>query len=214
MTTTRDTLASLYSQSRLTQSYARLKMRIIPFEEFSEFLPHEGHILDIGCGYGYTSNYLALDSDRRQVLGSDIDGKRVAAAQRTTGGRANIRFIETDARQLDLHHLDGIVMVDVLHHIPPPEHRAVLDDVFAKLKPGGRFVMRETDKKPDLRYYLFNYALEVLLYPFSERTNFYRSADLQRLLRDVGFVIDHVIPPPKYFMYTTVMFVCRKPAAR
>ena len=65
MSVVRERLADLYSVSMLQRIYTSLKMMIIPFEQFAQFLPNDGVVLEVGCGYGYVSNYLSLENPTR-----------------------------------------------------------------------------------------------------------------------------------------------------
>jgi 2-polyprenyl-3-methyl-5-hydroxy-6-metoxy-1,4-benzoquinol methylase len=206
----RKALAALYRVSWSERIHTAVKFYIVPFEEFSRHLPTTGTILDVGCGYGYVANYLSLESSGRQVVGNDIATDRLQVAQRTVGNRRNITFVLSDSRNLKLGGLDGVILADVLHHIPYADQEQILADLFDKLKPGGVLVMRETDKKPRLRYFLCNYLLEWLCYPHGVKLLFRKADEWAGMLRSVGYEIKRVIPNPPCFLYLTVTFVCVK----
>ena len=107
---------------------------------------------------------------------------------------------------------DGVVITDVLHHVPYVQQAPILEDVYRKLKPGGVLVIRETDIKFRLRYFIFNYALEWLLYLGVEKLKFRKAAEWRRMLEAVGFSVEQSIPNPRFFPYITVLFVCSKRA--
>lgn len=194
----------------LQRSYTALKLSILPFEQFAEYLPKEGRILEVGSGYGYVSNYLSLENPSRRVIGNDPAQDRTALAQRTVGMRENIQFVSTDCREIADGGFDGVVIADVLHHVPYAQQAAILEDVYRKLKPGGRLVIRETDIKFRLRYFIFNYALEWLLYLGVEKLKFRKAAEWRRMLEEIGFTVEQSIPNPRFFPYITVLFVCSK----
>ncbi|MFQ5902855.1 MAG: class I SAM-dependent methyltransferase [Candidatus Binatia bacterium] len=185
-------------------------MKIIPFEQFSQFLPKRGVVLEVGCGYGYVANYLSLESSDRVVIGNDPAKDRIEAAQQTVRDRKNIQFFAQDCRELEINNLDGVVIADVLHHVPFPEQKRILADVYTRLKPGGSLVMRETDIRISLRYFLFNYLLEYLLYFGSEKLNFRKAKEWREILESLGFQVHQIIPNSPFFPYITVLFVCSK----
>jgi 2-polyprenyl-3-methyl-5-hydroxy-6-metoxy-1,4-benzoquinol methylase len=202
---------NLYSASWGARVYTWLKLLILPLREATEHLPRRGLILDMGCGFGYVANYLSLDAPERVVIANDPDVSRIEAARRTVGGRPNIEFHAIDSRELARADFDGVNVTDVLHHVPYDQQQALIDDVYRKLKPGGTLVIRETDRRPALRYYLFNVALETLLYLGQEKTRFRPRRQWAEMLERAGFRIEQASVNAWWFPYTTCSFVCRKP---
>jgi 2-polyprenyl-3-methyl-5-hydroxy-6-metoxy-1,4-benzoquinol methylase len=203
-------LAALYRSANLPSWYTALKLWILPLEEFSRHLPSRGRILDVGCGYGYLANYLSLMSAERHVIGNDVDPGRIRVAQATRGDRAAVEFLAADARALS-GDFDGVALADMLHHVPYEEQEPLLKDLYAKLRPGGVLVMRETDRRLRLRYLVFNYCLEWWLYRRQEKLRFRKASEWARLLSGVGFVVRQAIPNKPWAPYLTVTFVCVKP---
>ncbi len=187
-----------------------LKMRIIPLEEFSQDMPCRGTIVDVGCGYGYITNYLSLDSSDRMVIGIDPSHERIEFCQKTVGRRGNIKFIAEDIQQVNIPSADGVIMADVLHHIPYSQHRQVLDKIHAILKKDGTFLMRETKKAGNIRYVLFNYLMECVLYPRSEKLNFRSDSEWIDTLEKSGFRIIRTISNQGSFPYMCTSFVCHR----
>lgn len=204
-------LLALYKSSWAAELYTRIKLVLLPLGEIAEQLPKQGMILDMGCGFGYVANYLNLDSPQRVIVANDPAASRIASAQRTVGSRRNIEFHAIDSRDIERSDFDGASVVDVLHHVPYDQQQALIDDLYRKLKPGGVLVFRETDKRPALRYYLFNCALERLLYAGQEKTRFRPMRDWVDMLQRPGFRIEQVVPNTWWFPYTTCLFLCRKP---
>src|SRR3989338_9125932 len=87
------------------------------FEYLETVVPKKGRILDIGCGYGLFSNYLALRSRDRVVIGADLSTKRIRAAKKSVRGRTNIHFELEDANNLTTEKYDAMLMTDFLHHV-------------------------------------------------------------------------------------------------
>lgn len=95
--------------------------------------------LDLGCGLGGKSVYIAERGPERMV-GLDIkqahvDGAKAFAAQR---GAHNIAFTRGDAGRLPFRDgsLNLVVTTDTFEHFPDPE--AVLADLGRVLAPGGK----------------------------------------------------------------------------
>lgn len=96
--------------------------------------PAPGRALDLGCGTGRNSVYLA--SHGWEVTGVDRTARELATARRraaAVGVRPN--FIEGDVSQLNRLHLTGEyqLMVDTgcLHLVPPARRSGYLDGVTA-----------------------------------------------------------------------------------
>jgi len=206
----RRSLLALYEWSWAAKSYARIKLVLLPLREISEELPKQGVILDTGCGFGYVANYLNLDSPELVIVANDPVASRVTSAQRTIGFRRNMELCAIDSRDSERANFDGASVVDALHHVPYDQQQALIDDRYRKLKPGGLLVFRETDQRYGLRDYLFNCALEWLLYAGQEKTRFRPKREWMEMLQRPGFHSEQVVPNTWWFPYTTCLFFSRK----
>ena len=203
-------LIKLYSFSIFMKIYTFLKICILPLNEFLKHLPREGSFLDFGTGFGYIANFIALESINRRVTGIDIEENRILTAKKTIGERKNISFICGDLREINTEKFDSVAMADVLHHIPVSQHKDFIGCLYDKVKDNGIFIIRDTDKKNSIKYFIMNYFTEVMLYPFSERCHFYTASQLKTLLEKTGFKIIKTIKSSPWFIYETVIYVCRK----
>ena len=95
--------------------------------------------LELGCGVGRVTAWLA----RRcaQVIATDISQSHLTLARQHLNGEgsSNVQFHQLNrVESLDtLPAFDLFFSVIVLQHNPPPIVRAILDRVFARLRPGG-----------------------------------------------------------------------------
>nr|WP_273038959.1 class I SAM-dependent methyltransferase [Iningainema tapete] len=128
------------------------------------YVPQEGTILDLGCGHGLLSNLLAISSQKRQVLGIDIDAKKISAAQRTIANRSNIKFEIGDAA-LCCGSYDAITIADMMYLIPPQTQRVILTNIANALKPNGVLVWKTHSHQPRWKYAI-TYAQEWLMTKF------------------------------------------------
>lgn len=127
----RDSLSWLRARAERSE-FARLLDRAIP---------GDARILEIGCGTGQTSLYLARAS--RVVIGADLTraSLQLAAAAARRFQINGVQFIETD-----LHHpglrpasFDVVYSSGVLHHTPDP--RASFARIAQLARPGGMIVL-------------------------------------------------------------------------
>ncbi len=128
-------------------------------------LPHSGRLLDLGCGRGITLALLAVAGEQHdraaypeswppppelQLLGVDADPRPAAVARIGLQGRA---VVETaDVTTAPLPPVDAILLIDVLHYLPPAEQQHLLSRVAEVLPPGGLLLVREADAAAGLGF--------------------------------------------------------------
>lgn len=104
-------------------------------------IPSDARILDVGCGTGQMSLYLARA--HRLVIGADLTRKSLelgaAAARRFQLSR--VLFVETDLHSPGLRQasFDVVYSSGVLHHTPDP--RASFARIVQLARPGGMIVV-------------------------------------------------------------------------
>jgi len=104
-------------------------------------IPGDACILDLGCGTGQMSLYLARAE--RVIVGADLTRPSLqlgaAAAQRF--GLSGVQFVETDLQRPGLRRnsFDVVYSSGVLHHTPDP--RASFARLARLVRPGGMIVL-------------------------------------------------------------------------
>jgi len=138
-------LRSLYNyRGAYVERYVAWKLRLDPIcRHVDDFVPQEGLVLDLGCGYGLMSNLLARRSLRRQVLGVDADERKIAVARATAAMSQNVTFELADLFQWQVPAADAVVLVDVLHYWELDGQRRLISRAAACLKEGGTMVFRD-----------------------------------------------------------------------
>jgi SAM-dependent methyltransferase len=115
-------------------AFSKSRFRIWPHvAEFLTALPQGANVLDLGCGNGKNTQY-GLE------LGLQMRGLENSAALCEICVGRGLPVIQGDARALPFEDntFDAIIMIAVIHHINPEEHRAVLGEIARTLKPGGK----------------------------------------------------------------------------
>ena len=132
--------------------------------------------LDVGCGFGGTSRYLAKKlGPNAQVTGITLSPKQVERGTELAKeqGVPNAKFMVKDALKMDFpdNSFDIVWACESGEHMP--DKKAYIDEMMRVLKPGGKFVMacwcqRDDSKVPfdkrDLRD--LNYLYEEWTHPF------------------------------------------------
>lgn len=136
-----DRIATSYAQKDLRES-SRIAREQRLRQTVKTLGGHLGHVLEVGCGAGFTARY--LEGSYATYTGVDYSDELVHYAREHNGGPgrefvcANIKDF-SPAREFDV-----ILMVGVLHHIPEAEE--ALADMRALLTPGGVVVANEPQR--------------------------------------------------------------------
>ena len=94
-------------------------------------LKADSKILEIGCGNGILTEYIAGVVTNGKVMGVDISAETIKALQHRFAAHKTIRFVVTDMSDYqDETKYDFIVLPDVLEHIPVEYHA----NIFKTLK--------------------------------------------------------------------------------
>lgn len=127
----RDSLGSLRARAGRSEFARRL----------DESIPGDAVVLDLGCGTGQLSLFLA--SAERTVVGADLARPSLELARAAAGryGIERVLFVETDLRSPGLARgrFDVVVCSGVLHHTPDPA--ASFASAARLVAPGGVLVV-------------------------------------------------------------------------
>jgi 2-polyprenyl-6-hydroxyphenyl methylase/3-demethylubiquinone-9 3-methyltransferase len=147
-------------------------------------------VLDVGCGGGFTSEFLAECG--AVVSGLDVSARSVAVAiehAASAGLDIDYRHGRAEALPFADASFDVVVCVDVLEHVDDIE--IVLAEIHRVLRPGG-VVLFDTINRTALSRVLYIWLLEYVFAEIPRGTHdwhmFIRPAELRRTLDRVGFV--------------------------
>lgn len=127
--------------------YFRVKLKLAGnYKRFNEIIPHEGKVLDLGCGYGFISTMLSLTGNRR-VTGVDYDREKIAVAGNCYLARRDLSFICADITTYSFDRHDAFLITDVMHYLEEDQQKLLLERCMEKLNPGGVIVIREADSE-------------------------------------------------------------------
>jgi 2-polyprenyl-3-methyl-5-hydroxy-6-metoxy-1,4-benzoquinol methylase len=148
----RRALALYDAGPRAGRLHVRARWLTAPLTAVERAVPVRGRILDLGCGHGLLTFYLALSAPGRTVLGVDIDAEKIeqarAAAAALAPGEADVSFRTVEADHLPDGAFDAIVVADVLYLLGSPARRQLLDAAVDRLAPDGVLLLKETARTP------------------------------------------------------------------
>jgi 2-polyprenyl-3-methyl-5-hydroxy-6-metoxy-1,4-benzoquinol methylase len=146
------TLARYAGESLGTRLHTRVRWRSCPFPAVAAAVPTAGRVLEIGCGHGLLATHLALASADRDVVGTDVDGDKIQAAQRAAAGITNLTFAPAAPGELPDGPFDAICVVDVLYLIDREGERGLVHAAAERLAPGGVLVLKEMAPSPAWKF--------------------------------------------------------------
>ena len=187
--------------------YVFLRSIILPISQIETLLPTKGSVLDVGCGYGFTSIFFAIKNKNRQIFASEIKTKRVLLAQKISSSIPNLSFETSNLINNSQLTFDAIIAIDLLHHIDPIQKNIFLKESFLKLKPGGFLIIKEINTLPLLKY-VWNYLHDLIMTKFS-KLYFLSFQQTESLLIKNNFKI---VKKGKYksLFYPHIFYVCQK----
>ncbi|MCI0477875.1 MAG: class I SAM-dependent methyltransferase [Anaerolineales bacterium] len=206
-------IISAYSGIISVYAFVRFKIIHLRFlEEIEQYLPDDGAILDLGCGFGLFSLYMAASKPNARVVGLDVNARRLQIARDAAEklGIRNASFVQQDLRAWRPEQtITGAYALDIFHHLPVENGNRLLNDLCAHLEPGGRFLLKDIDTQPRAMLW-FTYALDALMSPRDDF--YYRSAGAwQRQLSASGFAPIFIHDLWDILPYPHILLICDKP---
>lgn len=152
-------LSAAYATADLwTRLHVRYRVRMTPFGAIEALVPRSGSVLDVGCGHGVFSVWLAESSSQRTVHGVDVSEAKLVHARRAVavaglGDRVRIDSVLPGWEPATSMY-DSVVVNDVLYLLDEPHARRLLVSCCRALRPGGTLVVKEVSDSPRPKYLL------------------------------------------------------------
>lgn len=189
-----------------------MNMRIL--EEIGQYLPRKGRILDIACGFGLFTLYYSMLSPNRSFYAIDINQKRIEMARSTAvalGLSTRITFQIKDTAMLNDSDssFEAAYMLDIIHHLPRSQHKALISTIYDSLVPGGVLIVKDIATSPPWKV-IFTWVLDMVMSP-KMPPHYISTTILRNMLMEVGFdvkihTLRDILP------YPHVLYICRKEA--
>lgn len=134
-----------------------MRRAILP--PLADLLPKNARILDLGCGPGTSTRYLAATFPKARITAIDLSAPYLKIAQEKLRDYSKVDFLQADATNMDFKDglFDSVVSTYLLHELPKPEREHVIREAWRLLKPGGVLAIADSlqwDDDPELNWAL------------------------------------------------------------
>ena len=114
------------------------------FEIIDKHIGDKDKVYDIGCGYGYISLALSLQSPHRQITGLDHDQEKINIANAGKLSKT-LKFEQADITNYEFERTDVFLVNDVLHYLTYEEQDNLLKSLSIKVSEGGCILIKDAD---------------------------------------------------------------------
>lgn len=122
------------------------------YKLFESYLPKQGKITDVGCGYGFLPLMLSFTGNKREIVGIDYDDEKIGIAENCISKSERVNFICADVTQYDYDYSDAFVISDVLHYLSEEQQVEVISRCANKLNKNGIMIIRDADADKTKRH--------------------------------------------------------------
>lgn len=116
-------------------------------KEIQEYIAPGQSILELGCGKGFNSAYLAERNNDVTFTGIDLTKKHLQYAQKRARSKSNLSFVRADyhTTPFEDQQFNNIFVLEAACYSKTPE--VLFQEMLRVLKPGGRFILYEGFRK-------------------------------------------------------------------
>lgn len=169
-----------------SETYLRTKL--------AELFPDSAeHILDLGCGTGTATRFIAERLPQAHLIGIDLSPYMVAAARLKAHAFSNITFLHANAEALPFedNRFDAVTASLLFHELPPEAGLNVMKEALRVLKPGGVFLVFDGAQSSGISKLGGNISSMLFLEPYADA---FLNGNLLAMMQEAGFVNVELIP--------------------
>ena len=135
-------------EQRITEAYRSISVDLDDYvDAVRSWMPGAREILEVGFGEGAVPERLASTYPDARITAIDIT-PRVGRLYR--GSNDRVRFLQCTVQEIAAREpgkFDMAMIADVVHHVPVPLRKGLLDAAKATLAPGGALVCKEWERR-------------------------------------------------------------------
>lgn len=180
----------LYSRNSWENFLSHFKFWEEPYEVVNKMIPKSGTIIELGCGEGLLTNYLAISEPKRKIIGYELVPERLVAAKKKI---KNTTYKVADVTKLKLFKADIFILFHVLHHLPSKtDQEKLLINIKKYLNKNGKLIIVDVHVSFDIKYLVAWFA-DHFLVPWVFENRFYTRAyfrnagEWKSLLKKIGY---------------------------
>ncbi len=134
--------------------YMRIKLQIEGwYDRYDRLLPRQGHIVDLGCGYGAMSYMLMMLSKGRRITAMDYDSQKIEVARSSFLKSLQVEFACADLRSYDIPSADAYIISDVLHYVDYGSQRRIVERCISQMSRDGVLIIRDGDSSQESNHH-------------------------------------------------------------
>lgn len=135
-----------------SQIHLLVRWQSCPFEAANDFVPESGKLLEIGCGRGLFSTWAAVTHPQLEVMGTDIDERKIADAKiiaKNWHRDQKISFAQSKpVSDVPAGPWQAIAIVDVLYLMQKDKQFELLKQCAKQLAPRGVLIIKQMNTHP------------------------------------------------------------------
>ena len=162
--------------------------RICPFHDLVDFVEPGSSVMDIGCGSGLWLFLLARLNRIASGWGLEVRPEKIAIANSLKQDDDPLEFIaQSSEATWPLKAVDCLSMIDVLHHVPPPEQKNFIQRIQATQV--RRIIFKDIDPTAKIKCCM-NTLHDLVL--SQQKPGYCRKEKVAGWFQEMGFQIKHM----------------------
>lgn len=161
-----------------------------PYDKFLDLINEDSRVFDIGCGSGHFCLLTAEFTPAKVIYGIEILENLVKNAKmllKKYSDKKEIGFEQYDGINLPdkIAAYNTVFLIDVLHHMPKKQHSVFLKNLYQKMTPNSRLIVKDID---DASRLVFVNKLHDLIFSH-QITQEMKMSDTKMMIKKIGFKI-------------------------